>query len=56
MGCDHKFNVHYGWEGESPPPLDLQVGGKSPWGEKSPPIWHCEGGEKSPPGEDFPPP
>ena len=61
MGCDHKFNVHYakwmrGGGGESPPPLDLHVGGKSPWGEKSPPIWHCEGGEKSPPGEDFPPP
>ena len=51
MGCDRKFNVHYGWGGESPPPLALQVGGKSPWGEKSPPIWHCEGGEKSPPGK-----
>ena len=37
--------------GKSPPPLALQVGGKSPWGEKSPPIWHCEGGEKSPPGK-----
>ena len=57
MGCDHKFNVHYGWEGgKSPPPLDLQVGGKSPWGEKSPPIWHCEGGEKSPPRGRFPSP
>ena len=52
MGCDRKFNVHYGWGGgKSPPPLALQVGGKSPWGEKSPPIWHCEGGEKSPPGK-----
>ena len=56
MGCDSKFNVHYGWGGgggggKSPPPLALQVGGKSPWGEKSPPIWHCEGGEKSPPGK-----
>ena len=52
MGCDSKFNVHYGGGGgKSPPPLALQVGGKSPWGEKSPPIWHCEGGEKSPPGK-----
>ena len=40
-----------GGGGKSPPPLALQVGGKSPWGEKSPPIWHCEGGEKSPPGK-----
>ena len=53
MGCDRKFNVHYGWGrgggGKSPPPLALQVGGKSPWGEKSPPIWHCEGGGRNPP-------
>ena len=42
--------------GKSPPPLDLHVGGKSPWGEKSPPIWHCEGGGEIPAHEfDFNP-
>ena len=41
--------------GESPPPLDLQVGGNLPGGRNLPPFGTVRGG-RNPPGEDFPPP
>ena len=41
---------------KSPPPLDLHVGGKSPWGEKSPPIWQVVTGGRNPPRGRFPSP
>ena len=53
MGCDHKFNVHYGWEGGeiSPTFRPSRRGEISLGGEISPHLALWGGGEIPPPGK-----
>ena len=57
MGCDRKFNVHYGWEGgEISPTFSPSGRGEISLGGEISPHLALWGGGEIPPGGGFPSP